>query len=111
DYAWAEGGGAERLLVLAYGDRGLFMRATPLAAIVLPHFSSIRQAYYILEDRAGDTPAGWQLRSDLVRVGAMLRDGGETLIARLVGAAIQEIAFGSNVVKHRKGPRSEENIE
>lgn len=102
DYTWSEGGGAERLLLLTYGDRGVFMHISPLAAVLLPHFSQMRAAYHVLAERVNDTPAGWQLRADMLQVGAMLRDGGDTLIGRLVGASLQDIAFETGGLRRSK---------
>jgi hypothetical protein len=106
DYSWAEGGGGERLLILTYGDHGLLTHALPLAAVLLPHYGQLRNAYHVLEAQLDGTSSGWQLRADMLHVGGLLRDDGETLIGRLVGAALQEIALGT-ADGHRGGQGSE----
>lgn len=114
DYAYREGYGARDLLIRAYGDHGLAMHATGPFAILLPHFALIRSAARVARDiaaaerRAGNTAAEHAIRTDLIRLGSVMRSSGDTLIGRLVGNAIREIGFRRWQPKTRERPRSED---
>ncbi len=114
DYAYQEGYGARDLLIRAYGDHGLAMHATGPFSIVLPHFSFIRATVRVARDiadaeaRAGNTAAEHAIRTDLIRLGSVMRSSGDTLIGRLVGNAIREIGFRPWQTEDRARPHSED---
>jgi hypothetical protein len=102
DYAYTEGSGARALLIRTFGDRGFTMHALPMAAVLLPHLQRIRMSARIASSHAdqkragGDPGAEHRIRADVIRLGSLIRRNADTLIARLVGTAFEQIGFGTS---------------
>lgn len=90
DHAFREGYAARDLLIAAWGDHGVWMHVGPVAAILLPHLAQVRQAARTLVTDPADLP----LRAATARVGGAMARTGDTLICRLVGAAVINTAAG-----------------
>jgi len=113
DYAFHQGVGGRDLLIRTFGDRGLVMHALPSASILLPHFQAIRQSAQLamLKARtsrsAGDLQSEHRTRTDVIRLGSLMRRNADTLIGRLVGAGVEDLGFG--LEPHRLGPAASDN--
>jgi hypothetical protein len=107
DYAVLEGFGGRDLLLQAYPNRGFWMQGRSLYAVVLPHFAEIRAAARCAVWRAqqladqGDVGSELAVRADVIRLGALLRRDGGTVIGRLVGAAVQDVGFGAQGLRRQ----------
>ncbi|MFM7322533.1 MAG: hypothetical protein ACKO5K_13555 [Armatimonadota bacterium] len=93
------------------GDRTLGpLRAARQAAILYGYYSEFRQAARLWVSQAdrseatGDVATAMALRRTLHRIGATLRIHGPTLIANLVGSAVEGIA------RHASRPSSDDSV-
>jgi hypothetical protein len=80
------------------GKSPALSRVAISASILYPHYSHLRalarvvQAKAIAKEKAGDLQGGLALRTDLMALGANLRNDAPNLIGNLVGMAIHSIA-------------------
>jgi hypothetical protein len=101
DYAYQQGTGARDLLIRSFGDRGLIMHALPSAAILLSHLRPIRQSAMLAVSAAdkarasGDLQLEHRTRTDVIRLGSLMRRNTDTLIGRLFGASVEDLGFGA----------------
>ena len=111
DYAYFEGSGARALLIRTFGDRGLSMHALAMASVLLPHLQNVRQGARLAvwhAEQSKDRETEHRLRADVIRLGSLIRRNGDTLIARLVGAAAEHFGFGDGSTQERGAFRKEE---
>jgi hypothetical protein len=99
DYCADETMGVIKLREEATGDRSVIGRMAAQAAILFPHYATLRTAARVatyravVAEQAGRRLEGLAIRRDLMRAGGLLRAEGRTLIANLVGMAIAAIAM------------------
>ena len=117
DQAFAEGLAARDLLILTYGDQGIWIHAVPAASVLLPHFAELRQAaraavwHSKQAGLAGDHGREHAIRADVVRLGGLMRREADSLIGRLVGRSIQDIALRADGRTERRSWASREQLQ
>ena len=99
EYIREEAFGQIRLSEGVYGRRPALVKTALFAAIVFPQYAAMRSsarmvAHSAIElEKQGDVEAGIRARSDLMKVGDLMRAEGRSLITTLVGRAISAIAI------------------
>jgi hypothetical protein len=90
--------GEWRLVDLAFGNRSAIAHTATAAAILFPHYASLRgvarmELYYAIKaEQAGRFDEGLAIRKDLLACGRTLRTQACSLIGGLVGIALEHIA-------------------
>ena len=90
--------GALRLSAKRVGQGPALMDGVRQMALLYPHYAAVRSAARLLaaqafrQEQAGGVADATSVRTDVAIVGGLLRTQGPTLIANLVGCAIESIA-------------------
>ena len=99
DYCSKEARGQDLLRLRAYGEQGAISRLAVNAAILYPHFASLRAVgrMVILKavqaEQYGQPEVALRYRHDLMRCGATMRAQSPSVIGSLVGRAIENVAM------------------
>jgi hypothetical protein len=98
DYSPEEVEGRFALAERRYGEPGALGRTAIAASLLFPHYAQLRASARVFatlamrREVAGDTEAGFAIRHDLARIGALMRYESRYVVGSLVGVAITSIA-------------------
>jgi hypothetical protein len=99
DYVSHEGEALWKMNTAQYGgETGSLPKTAQMAAILFPHYASLRTAGRLAtaeatrREQAGDTAGALQIRQDITLVGARMRDQGTSIITNLVGIGLINLA-------------------
>jgi hypothetical protein len=99
DYTSEEAWAGDKLTQAVHGETGTIAKTSRHAGILFPHLAQYRAtarvatALAVRRELAGDLDAGWAIRRNVARCGALMRSEASSYIGSLVGMAITQVAM------------------